>query len=77
MREYTGACSLITLFALLLLLNGVNGDNPYRFYTWKITYGDIYPLGVKQQVLLMLLHYVHCLVLCSVSWIFLNAVFSS
>ncbi|KAK8604476.1 hypothetical protein V6N13_099418 [Hibiscus sabdariffa] len=23
--------------------------DPYRFYTWNVTYGDIYPLGVKQQ----------------------------
>ncbi|KAL0305944.1 UNVERIFIED_CONTAM: L-ascorbate oxidase [Sesamum radiatum] len=30
-------------------LHAANGDNPYRFYTWKVTYGDIYPLGVKQQ----------------------------
>jgi hypothetical protein len=28
----------------------VAGDDPYRFFTWTVTYGDIYPLGVKQQV---------------------------
>lgn len=53
MRESKGLS--IYLSALLVfsffLTNGVNGDNPYRFFTWKITYGDIYPLGVKQQVL--------------------------
>lgn len=37
----------------LLLVNGVNGEDPYRFFTWKITYGDIYPLGVKQQGILI------------------------
>lgn len=50
MRGYAGACSLLAVVALLLALHGVNGGNPYRGYTWKITYGDIYPLGVKQQV---------------------------
>ncbi|KAG8385754.1 hypothetical protein BUALT_Bualt03G0078200 [Buddleja alternifolia] len=51
MREYLNACALLAL--LLVVLNGVNGDNPYRFYTWKVTYGDIYPLGVKQQGILI------------------------
>ncbi|CAA0835896.1 SKU5 similar 4 [Striga hermonthica] len=45
--------SLVSVFALLLVASGVNGDNPYRFYTWRITYGDIYPLGVKQQGILI------------------------
>lgn len=44
-----GSCK-ISIVLLLVLINGVFGDNPYRFFTWKITYGDIYPLGVKQQV---------------------------
>ncbi|CAN1165685.1 L-ascorbate oxidase homolog [Linum perenne] len=42
--------SLCLFFLLALRL--VNADSPYRFYTWKVTYGNIYPLGVKQQVLL-------------------------
>ncbi|XP_021646093.2 L-ascorbate oxidase homolog [Hevea brasiliensis] len=37
----------------LFLFHGVNGENPYRFLTWKVTYGDIYPLGVKQQGILI------------------------
>ncbi|KAJ4829102.1 hypothetical protein Tsubulata_033657 [Turnera subulata] len=46
--------SLFSLLALLLfLVNAVKGDNPYRFYNWKVTYGDIYPLGVKQQGILI------------------------
>jgi hypothetical protein len=44
-----GSCK-VSIVLLLVLINGVLGDNPYRFFTWKITYGDIYPLGVKQQV---------------------------
>ncbi|XP_047940556.1 L-ascorbate oxidase homolog [Salvia hispanica] len=48
-----GACSLLAALSLLLALHSANGDNPYRYYTWKITYGDIYPLGVKQQGILI------------------------
>ncbi|GAV90226.1 Cu-oxidase domain-containing protein/Cu-oxidase_2 domain-containing protein/Cu-oxidase_3 domain-containing protein [Cephalotus follicularis] len=44
-------CSLIVL--ALLLVHGVTAENPYRYITWKITYGDIYPLGVKQQGILI------------------------
>ncbi|XP_018508079.1 L-ascorbate oxidase homolog [Brassica rapa] len=43
----------VSIVLLLVLINGVFGDNPYRFFTWKITYGDIYPLGVKQQGILI------------------------
>ena len=43
-------CFSIVLMGVILL-HGVNGEDTYRFLTWKITYGDIYPLGVKQRVL--------------------------
>jgi hypothetical protein len=43
-----GAAARVLLFVLGLVL--VAGDDPYRFFTWTVTYGDIYPLGVKQQV---------------------------
>lgn len=52
---------------LLALIVCVNGEDPYRFFTWKVTYGDIYPLGVKQQVLfafslsLLLINSFNCL----------------
>lgn len=52
MRGCSSLCALMLgVFMVMLPLHGVNGDSPYRVYTWKITYGDIYPLGVKQQVL--------------------------
>jgi hypothetical protein len=38
------------LVLVLVFVHGVNSEDPYRFFTWKVTYGDIYPLGVKQQV---------------------------
>jgi hypothetical protein len=46
---YSKECCL--LLFLVLLVACVSGEDPYRFYTWNVTYGDIYPLGVKQQVL--------------------------
>jgi len=42
-------CSVLLL--VVLLVASARGEDPYRFYTWNVTYGDIYPLGVKQQVL--------------------------
>ncbi|CAL9772214.1 unnamed protein product [Musa acuminata subsp. burmannicoides] len=48
------ASSLITLFCFLhVAASGVLGDSPYRFFTWNITYGDIWPMGVKQQGILI------------------------
>ncbi|ESW04527.1 hypothetical protein PHAVU_011G102500 [Phaseolus vulgaris] len=44
-------CSV--LFLVLLLVASARGEDPYRFYTWNVTYGDIYPLGVKQQGILI------------------------
>ncbi|CAI0550761.1 unnamed protein product [Linum tenue] len=38
---------------LCLLVSCSNGEDPYRFYNWNVTYGDIYPLGVKQQGILI------------------------
>ncbi|XP_020085801.1 L-ascorbate oxidase homolog [Ananas comosus] len=31
----------------------VSADDPYRYFTWTVTYGDIYPLGSKQQGILI------------------------
>lgn len=33
----------------------VKADDPYRYYTWTVTYGTLSPLGVPQQVR----HFVH------------------
>ncbi|KAJ6706797.1 L-ASCORBATE OXIDASE-like protein [Salix viminalis] len=52
MRDSMAFCASLVVF-LLFLGNGVNCEDPYRFITWKITYGDIYPLGVKQQGILI------------------------
>ena len=41
---------LLVALALLSSLVIVKGESPYKFYTWTVTYGIIYPLGVPQQV---------------------------
>ncbi|KAA8537444.1 hypothetical protein F0562_026869 [Nyssa sinensis] len=35
------------------LLAIVRAEDPYRFFNWNVTYGDIYPLGVRQQGILI------------------------
>ncbi|KAJ3679373.1 hypothetical protein LUZ60_017384 [Juncus effusus] len=45
--------SLLSFLIVSFSLSGVRGDSPYKFFTWVITYGDIYPLGVKQQGILI------------------------
>jgi FtsP/CotA-like multicopper oxidase with cupredoxin domain len=42
--------AICTGFALLAI---VGAEDPYRFFDWNVTYGDIYPLGVKQQGILI------------------------
>ena len=40
-------------FAVFLVLAAavvVQAEDPYRFFNWNVTYGDIAPLGVRQQV---------------------------
>ncbi|PHU26797.1 L-ascorbate oxidase -like protein [Capsicum chinense] len=56
MREKNNVHYSLMLTVILVCVStlpSVYGDNPYRYYTWKITYGDIYPLGVKQQGILI------------------------
>ncbi|KAK3001186.1 hypothetical protein RJ639_021891 [Escallonia herrerae] len=40
-------CTVLALFAI------VRAEDPYRFFNWNVTYGDIYPLGVRQQGILI------------------------
>ncbi|KAH6777095.1 SKU5 similar 5 [Perilla frutescens var. hirtella] len=41
------------VFLILSVAGCVRGEDPYRFFTWNVTYGDIYPLGVRQQGILI------------------------
>ena len=43
------ATALTIVFSILFT---VTAEDPYRFFNWNVTYGDIYPLGVRQQVLI-------------------------
>lgn len=54
-RRTTSSLHLLLLGALALLssLVTVKGENPYKYYTWTVTYGIISPLGVPQQVILI------------------------
>ncbi|KAL6287350.1 hypothetical protein ACE6H2_011740 [Prunus campanulata] len=51
MGLYTSVCCVI-LVALLTVIC-TSGEDPYRFYNWNVTYGDIYPLGLKQRGILI------------------------
>ncbi|KAK9165006.1 hypothetical protein Scep_000197 [Stephania cephalantha] len=44
---------LASLLVVAVLCLGTNAEDPYRFITWNVTYGDIYPLGVRQQGILI------------------------
>ncbi|MQL84978.1 hypothetical protein Taro_017502 [Colocasia esculenta] len=39
--------------ALLVAAPRAGAEDPYRFFTWNVTYGDIWPFGIKQQGILI------------------------
>ncbi|XP_010498473.1 PREDICTED: L-ascorbate oxidase homolog [Camelina sativa] len=49
-KEKYNASLLIVLSILIIV---VMAEDPYRYFQWHITYGDIYPMGVKQQGILI------------------------
>lgn len=44
------SCYHLVVLVVVCFIVAIDGEDPYRFFTWNVTYGDIYPLGVKQQV---------------------------
>ncbi|XP_068646140.1 L-ascorbate oxidase homolog [Aristolochia californica] len=44
---------IAALLSLIFFASVITAEDPYRFFTWNVTYGDIYPLGVKQQGILI------------------------
>ncbi|KAF6160576.1 hypothetical protein GIB67_019516 [Kingdonia uniflora] len=44
---------LICLVLACLSVSLVKAEDPYRYYTWTVTYGTIAPLGFAQQVILI------------------------
>lgn len=69
MAGYSSICCLLLVF---MLVSCTRGESPYRFFNWNVTYGDIYPLGVKQQVrnyLFLFIFFPFCV--CVFLWIYL------
>ncbi|KAJ0547323.1 putative laccase [Helianthus annuus] len=56
--RHNGVC-LWSLYscAVFCLVAIVNAEDPYRFFTWNVTYGDIYPTGIRQQGILINGHF--------------------
>lgn len=50
---------ILSTLSSLSYLKIVSGEDPYRFFTWNVTYGDIYPLGVRQRVKQLKSHSYH------------------
>ncbi|KAJ8764436.1 hypothetical protein K2173_006176 [Erythroxylum novogranatense] len=53
MRQGSILCFCIGLLLSLLNGIGVQAEDPYRYYTWTVTYGDIAPLGSRQRGILI------------------------
>ncbi|KAL6295494.1 hypothetical protein ACE6H2_003636 [Prunus campanulata] len=50
--SFAGA-AVSALLCLTTLFSIVAAEDPYRFFEWNVTYGDIYPLGVRQKGILI------------------------
>jgi hypothetical protein len=48
-RRYSHG-ALVLLACTCLFVGSAKAEAPYRFFDWEITYGDISPLRVPQQV---------------------------
>ncbi|EEF52817.1 L-ascorbate oxidase homolog [Ricinus communis] len=49
-----GTGAICTLFCIAVSFFAIVGaEDPYRFFNWNVTYGDIYPLGIRQQGILI------------------------
>ncbi|XP_047309753.1 L-ascorbate oxidase homolog [Impatiens glandulifera] len=44
---------ITTIVGLIISNDTVRAESPYRFFTWNITYGNINPLGITQQGILI------------------------
>ncbi|KAJ6931638.1 hypothetical protein NC652_014971 [Populus alba x Populus x berolinensis] len=52
-RFHPSTNNLIYASTALSLLSVVKAEDPYSFFDWNVTYGFIYPLGVRQQGILI------------------------
>ncbi|KAK4378176.1 hypothetical protein RND71_000038 [Anisodus tanguticus] len=46
-------CRIALVLVLYMTVYEVVAEDPYRYFDWRISYGDIYPLGVRQQGILI------------------------
>ncbi|KAH9616998.1 hypothetical protein KSS87_023233 [Heliosperma pusillum] len=53
LTEISSCIYCIVGFVAIFSISVANADNPYRFFTWTVTYGTISPLGVPQQGILI------------------------
>ncbi|CAN1814733.1 L-ascorbate oxidase homolog [Linum perenne] len=53
MRQGSFLCFCIGVLSLLCGRIQVQAEDPYRYYTWEVTYGTISPLGVPQRGILI------------------------
>lgn len=45
------AASIQLIFVLVVgILSVLKAEDPYKYYTWTVTYGTASPLGAPQQV---------------------------
>lgn len=44
---------LLVSIICTVLTKVIKAEDPYFFYTWKVTYGTISPLGVPQKAILI------------------------
>ncbi|XP_040379338.1 L-ascorbate oxidase homolog [Oryza brachyantha] len=49
----TGAMAAATCICLFVFVSFAGAEDPYRFYDWEVTIGDINPLGVRQKGILI------------------------
>ncbi|XP_074577901.1 L-ascorbate oxidase homolog [Curcuma longa] len=53
-KQSPSATALLACICLLAFISpAVLAEDPYLFFTWKVTYGTLSPLGVPQQVILI------------------------
>ncbi|KAI3916112.1 hypothetical protein MKW98_004553 [Papaver atlanticum] len=58
LRAISSNVTVILIAVILLIVNNKNVDlakaeDPYRYFTWTVSYGDMYPLGIRQQGILI------------------------
>ncbi|KAM5576382.1 L-ascorbate oxidase [Rosa sericea] len=47
LRSFLGTLVGLSAFCI------INGEDPYRYFTWTVTYGSVSPLGVPRQAILI------------------------